>query len=144
MGILGDVYRFLATAEETGGRYALIEALILPGNGPPPHLHRREEEGFFILEGEMTIQIGQQRHVFGPGAFANMPIGVPHSFRNESDRPARMLITLAPAGLEKMFFEVGDPLQPGATEAPPVTQETIDKLTAAAPRFGIEFQLPQE
>jgi hypothetical protein len=48
-----------------------------------------------------------------------MPVGTPHSFKNESDKPARMLISVAPAGLEQMFFEVGVPVTPGATTAAP-------------------------
>jgi quercetin dioxygenase-like cupin family protein len=140
--IVGDVYRFLATGAETDGRYAQIEALVPPGGGPPPHVHRREEEGFYILDGEITFQIGDQRVVATKGMFANMPIGVPHSFRNESHRPARMLITVAPAGLEQMFFEVGVPLPEGATSALPPTPAEIEKLLAVAPRYGVEIQLP--
>jgi hypothetical protein len=64
--------------------------------------------------------------VAGPGMFANMPVGSLHSFKNETDRPARMLISVAPAGLEKMFFEVGQPVPAGATTAPPPTKEELD------------------
>ena len=77
------------------------------------------------------------------GMFANMPVGTPHSFKNESDRPAKILILVAPAGLEKMFFEVGLPVPPGATTAAPPTKEEIDKLLAIAPRYGIEIRLPK-
>src|SRR5262245_28338874 len=95
------------------------EAVVPPGGGPPPHVHSREEEGFYILEGEITFTIGDKRHVATAGMFANMPIGTPHSFKNESSRTARMLISVAPAGLEQMFFAVGQPVAPGATSAPP-------------------------
>src|SRR5262245_51095370 len=104
VAVVGDVYRFLATGEDTGGKYALWEAIVPPGGGPPPHVHSREEEGFYILEGEITFRIGEQRFVATAGMFANMPVGTPHSFANASNRPARMLISVAPAGLEKMFF----------------------------------------
>ena len=50
VAVLGDVYRFLATGEDTDGKYALWEATVPPGGGPPPHVHSREEEGFYILE----------------------------------------------------------------------------------------------
>ena len=59
--------------------------------------------------------------------FVNMPVGTPHTFKNESDRPAKMLISVAPAGLEQMFFEVGVPLAQGATTAAPPTKAEIDK-----------------
>jgi len=119
IAVVGDVYRFLATGEDTNGKYALIEAIVPPGGGPPPHVHSREEEGFYIIEGEIAFQIAERRIIAGPGMFANMPVGTPHSFKNESDRPAKMLIFIAPAGLEQMFFEVGVPVAQGATSAPP-------------------------
>ena len=58
VAVVGDVYRFLATGEDTNGKYALWEALVPPGGGPPPHVHSREEEGFYILEGEITFTEG--------------------------------------------------------------------------------------
>ena len=76
------------------------------------------------------------------GTFANMPVGTPHSFKNESRRPAKMLISVAPAGLEQMFFEFGVPVAQGATTAPPPTKEEIEKLLEVAPRYGIGI-LPQ-
>jgi mannose-6-phosphate isomerase-like protein (cupin superfamily) len=143
VAVVGDVYRFLATGEDTNGQYALWEAIVPPGGGPPPHVHSREEEGFYVLEGEITIHVGDKRLVVNAGMFANMPVGTPHSFKNESSRPARMLISVAPAGLEKMFFEFGVPLPEGSTTALPPTKEEIDKLLAVAPRYGIEIRLPQ-
>jgi hypothetical protein len=74
--------------------------------------------------------------------FANMPVGTAHSFKNESGRPAKMLISIAPAGLEKMFFEFCVPLAEGATTAPPPTQAEIEKLLEIAPRYGIEIRQP--
>src|SRR3954467_15286541 len=109
VAVVGDVYRFLATREDTGGRYALWEALVPPGGGPPPHVHSREEEGFYVLDGEITFTVNGERVGAKAGTFANMPVGTTHSFKNESDHPARMLISVAPAGLEQMFFKVGVP-----------------------------------
>src|SRR6516165_9668177 len=142
VAVVGDVYRFLATGEDTNGKYAMWEAIVPPGGGPPPHVHSREEEGFYVLEGEITFTIGETRLVAGTGMFANMPIGTPHSFKNESSRPAKMLISVAPAGIEKMFFEFGVPLPEGSTTALPPKKEEIEKLLAVAPRYGIEIMLP--
>jgi quercetin dioxygenase-like cupin family protein len=141
IAVFGDVYRFLATGEDTSGKYALFEAFVSPGGGPPPHVHSCEDEGFYVLEGEITFFIGDQRLFASAGMFANMPIGTLHSFKNESGKPARMLISVAPAGLEKMFFEVGVPVSPGATTAAPPTEDEIERLLAAAPRYGIEIKL---
>jgi quercetin dioxygenase-like cupin family protein len=142
VAVVGDVYRFLATGEETNGKYALWEAIVPPGGGPPPHVHSREEEGFYVLDGEITFTINGKRLVAGPGMFANMPVGTPHSFKNESGKPAKMLISVAPAGIEKMFFEVGVSLPNGATTARPPTKEEIERLVMVAPKYGIEIQLP--
>ncbi len=141
IGIIGDIYRFLATGEDTDGRYTMFEAVILPGSGPPPHTHSREEEAFYMLEGEVTFQIGDERLVAKPGSFINMPVGCQHAFKNETDQPAKMLISLAPAGLEEYFFEVGEPIVEGQVPPKP-TQKEIDKLLEAAPRYGIEIKVP--
>jgi quercetin dioxygenase-like cupin family protein len=93
------------------------EAIVPPGGGPPPHVHSREEEGLYIVEGEVTFQIGDKHMIATAGMFVSMPIGVPHSFKNESDKPAKLLIVVAPSGLEQMFFEVGVPLPEGSTIA---------------------------
>src|SRR5271167_5161841 len=94
IAVVGDVYRFLATGEDTNGKYALWEALVPPGGGPPLHVHSREEEGFYILEGEITFTINGERRTATTGMFANMPVGIPHSFKNESDQMAKMLISV--------------------------------------------------
>jgi quercetin dioxygenase-like cupin family protein len=142
IAVVGDVYRFLATGDETDGRYAMFEAVVAPGGGPPPHVHSREEESFYVLEGEITFQIGDERIVAQAGTFANMPVGSLHSFRNNTDTEARMIISVAPAGLEKMFMEVGQPVAFGQ-QAPPPSKAEIDTLLAVAPSYGIEIRLPQ-
>jgi len=141
IGIVGDIYRFLATGEETDGRYAMIEATVLPGGGPPPHIHRREDETFYVVEGEITMQIGDERRVAKSGTFVHMPIGNLHSFTNNTDTPAKLLISFVPAGLEKMFVEVGKELRDG--EMPDeVSPQEMEKILDAADRYGIEYKLP--
>jgi quercetin dioxygenase-like cupin family protein len=141
IGVVGDLYRFLATGEETNGKYAMWEAIVPPGGGPPPHIHSRES--FYVLEGQMTFQLGEDRFVVGTGTFLNMPVGSLHCFKNESGQPARMILSVAPAGLEEMFFEVGQPVADDAQSAPPPTQADIEKLLEAAPRYGIEIRVPE-
>jgi mannose-6-phosphate isomerase-like protein (cupin superfamily) len=133
IAVVGDVYRFLATGADTDGGYALWEAVVPPGGGPPPHVHSREEEGFYVLEGEIALHVGDERVVVAAGSFANVPVGTAHSFKNESTRTARMLVSVAPAGLEEMFFEVGVPLARGAMTALPPTKDEVGRLLAVAP-----------
>lgn len=143
VAVVGDVYRFMATGDDTDGKYAMFEAVVRPGGGPPPHIHSREEESFYVLEGEITFQVGDDRIVAKAGTFANMPVGSLHSFKNDTDKTARMVISVAPAGLEKMFLEVGKPVAFGQ-QAPLPSKAEIDKLLAVAPSYGIEIWLPQQ
>jgi quercetin dioxygenase-like cupin family protein len=141
IAVVGDVYRFLATGAETDGKYATFEALVPPGGGPPPHIHSREEESFYILEGEVTFTVGDERFTATTGTFANMPVGSLHSFKNVSGKTARMIISVAPAGLENMFLEVGQSI--GWGEPPPHPSATdIEKLLAVASKYGVEIKGP--
>lgn len=137
IGIVGDSYRFMVTGAESDGRYATFEATVYPGGGPPPHIHRREHETFYVLEGEITFFLGEERQVAGPGTFVNMPIGFAHSFKNETDQTARMIISVVPAGIEEYFFKVGQEFD-GKTPPKP-SEEEIGRLIAEAPNYGIEF-----
>src|SRR5437868_4954000 len=92
----GDLYTFLAVGEDTSRSYALWEAVVPPGGGPPPHVQSREDEGFYILEGEIAFVADGQKVIARKGTFLNVPRGVVHSFKNESQSDARMLILVAP------------------------------------------------
>lgn len=139
-GVVGDALTFLATGDDTGGAYAMMESTLTPGGGPPPHIHRIEEESFYILAGEVTFYVGDTRTVAGPGTFVRVPVGTTHRFKNETDKTSRMLITLVPAGLDRMFRELGVPLEPGQ-EPPPPSPEEIHRLMSRAAEFGLEFVL---
>jgi quercetin dioxygenase-like cupin family protein len=139
IAVVGDVYTFLAVGADTGGCYALWEAVVTPGGGPPPHIHTREQEGFYVFEGEVMFYADGKEVRGVPGTFLNLPPGKPHRFHNATARPARMLIWVAPAGLEEMFFEVGVPVTDlKAAPAPPSPAE-IERLLAAAPRYGLQI-----
>jgi uncharacterized cupin superfamily protein len=111
--VAGDSYRLLGTGAGTDASYVLLEAQVAPGGGPPPHMHAREEEGFYVLEGEIDFSAEGKTLRAGPGTYVNMPKTTPHSFRNNTDRPARLLILCAPAGIEQFFLEA-DGKQPEA------------------------------
>ena len=129
---------------QTRGTFGLAEFEVPPhAPTPPPHIHHAHEEGFYILEGEISFQIGENQIVATAGMFANMPVGTPHSFANKSHKPAKMLISVAPAGLEQMFFDIGVPVDQQATTAPPPSKAEIEKLLKVAPRYGIEIMLPK-
>ena len=98
----------------------------------------------FSLWNDRQSRLFTDPRALSPGDILTVRINISDRarFKNESDRPARMLISVAPAGLEGMFFEVGVPLAEGATTAPPPTKDEIEKLLAVAPSYGIEILLP--
>ena len=142
--VVGDRYVVKASGEDTGGAYALFDFLVLPGNGPPLHQHTREDEGFWILEGELAFYLGadQRRVVAKAGDYVHAAKGVPHCFRNEGSVPARAVVQVVPAGLERYFAEVGDELPDARAMPTPPGPDQIQKLLAAAPRYGLEIFAP--
>jgi quercetin dioxygenase-like cupin family protein len=138
----GWLLTFLATAEETRGQFALIEATARKGNVPPRHIHRREEETFYVLEGEMNVTVGDRTFKATAGTLVCLPRDVAHSFAIESEQ-LRTLILLTPAGLEGFFKEFSVPAP--AMTLPPADESAygeVQKLLEAAPRYGLEFLLP--
>lgn len=135
--VVGDLYTFLATGEDTSGAYAMIHATVPPGSGPPPHIHRREDEAFFVLEGELSFHIDGRSMAATNGTWATLPIGTLHAFKNTGTRPAKMLILVNPSGLEKYFEEIGH-----RSKEESVTAAAIEKLVAVAPKYGLEIHLP--
>jgi mannose-6-phosphate isomerase-like protein (cupin superfamily) len=107
-----------ATAQSTGGAFGLFESHIPPGFSPPLHIHHREDESFWVLEGEVTFVCGDRTFRAGPGSFVFTPRDVPHTFRVEGSTPARMLTLITPGGGEQFFASVGRPAE-GAGFPPP-------------------------
>lgn len=138
----GDRYIFLATGAQTKGAYFLFEAIVPPGGGPPSHFHKREEEGFYILEGTLDFTMGDKHIMAKAGDFVQFPIGVVHAFRNTGSGTAKMLAFCTPAGLEKYFEEVLEPVRNRSAAPQPVTEAFIGKLLAGAPKVGVEYLPP--
>ena len=120
----GDEYSIMAAGEDTDGHYFFVEAVVPPGGGPPPHIQTREEEGFYVTEGELVFGAAGKRVVATPGSFIHVPRGVPHHFKNESDADAKMVFFFVPAGIEGMFEEMAaDP----------------SRFVEIAREYGVEF-----
>jgi mannose-6-phosphate isomerase-like protein (cupin superfamily) len=135
--IVADTMTLKATAESTGGALVLLENLTAPGGGPPPHVHTREDEFFYVLDGTFEIRVGDELHVVEPGDFAFVPRGTVHSFRNTAARPSRILVGFTPGGIDGFFRESGRPAVDDGP-APPVDEDEIARTLAAAPRYGVE------
>ena len=136
-----------ATSEQTGGRYTLVEIHAPDGYGSVLHVHHREDEGFWIIEGELTFYVGDQTIKARPGSFLFGPKDVPHAFTVDSG-PARLLFVLSPAGFEGLIREMGEPArslsippQPEEPEEPPDEAE-MERLAALGARYGGEILGP--
>lgn len=136
--LMGAVLEIVLDGEQTGGTLAIAEDRSDPGFGPPPHVHTREDETFYVLEGEYLFAGGDVEVRARPGDVVHMPKGHVHWWRNVGDGPGRHLEIFVPAGLERMFEEVGEPVG-DPNEAPPPPDPQC--LLAAAPRYGVEFRL---
>jgi len=120
IAIAGDINSVLASKTDTGGTYGVVEAKVFPNGGPVPHIQTREHEGFYVLEGEITFTVEGKEIIAKPGTFVNVPPNVTHSFKNKTHVLAKMLIILAPGGLEKLFVEVGDAVSDPTVQFEPI------------------------
>jgi mannose-6-phosphate isomerase-like protein (cupin superfamily) len=139
----GTLATIKATAEQTGGHYTLVEILAPEGEGVL-HVHHFEDEGFYIIEGEMTFYVGDQTIKAQPGSFLFGPKDVPHAF-NVDRGPARLLFVLSPAGMEGLIREMGEPARslsiPPQPDEPPDEAE-MEQMMAIAARYGAEILGP--
>ena len=140
--VVGDRNHILVTGEESGGAFAMIEILVPPQHGPPPHVHHREDEVFYVLEGEFTFTVAGQTIHATTGQTLYGKRDVPHTFQNTGNQSGRMLVVVAPAGLEKFFAEIGTPLASPQSAPVEPTPADFERLLAAAPRYGLEIIVP--
>lgn len=102
----GSAHPFVADASTTGGRFDLMIGTFAPMTGPPLHLHHEQDDTFYVLEGTLTVQVGEEVFDIGPGDFLSVPPETPHTFDNlhNGDRPVRAINLMTPGG----FFDMLD------------------------------------
>ncbi|MGZ6675146.1 MAG: quercetin 2,3-dioxygenase [Solirubrobacteraceae bacterium] len=122
------------SAEQTDDSFALLESIAPAGDHTPLHVHHRDDEGFYVLEGELTLWAGDDKHVLRAGESVFAPRGVPHTLR-VGDRDARWLVTSTPAGFEAFVRAVGSTDPQAALPSP-------EELTRIASQDGIEILGP--
>ena len=142
--VAGGSYRIVISGKQTSGAYALIEMMVPPGNGPGPHAHAEIQESFYVLEGEVEVKTEAGNYTAVKGSFINIPLGgLVHCFKNQSDKMARLLCTVMPAGLEDLFAEVGEPAVFGVFIPPPPLDDVMkEKLMNLAKKYKQEFYPP--
>jgi quercetin dioxygenase-like cupin family protein len=126
--------RIHISAAQTDGSFALLESTGPAGDQTPLHVHHADDEGFYVLEGEITLWVGDEQHVLRAGESVLAPRGVPHTV-GVGDRDARWLVTSTPAGFEAFVRAVGSTEPQAALPSP-------DELARVAAEHGIEILGP--
>jgi quercetin dioxygenase-like cupin family protein len=138
---LGFLATIKASADTTAGRVAVIEHLGPRGAGSPLHVHRLQDEWFYVTEGEVTFWVGGQV-IHGPaGSFVYGPRDIPHTFEITSVQ-ARFLLVTEPAGFERLMRAAGEPAQSLTLPPPPAEPPDPARLAALAAEVGIEILGP--
>jgi quercetin dioxygenase-like cupin family protein len=119
---------------DTAGVVSAVESHDVPGGGPPPHIHTREDETFQVLEGDYEFTVGGSSFVAGKGATIFAPRGIPHTYRYLGQAPGRLMCVITPAGFERFFEAVG--------ALTPEQQQDIPRVLGIAKEFGLEILPP--
>ena len=140
--VLGDLYTFKVTGKQTNGAFTVMDQVIQPQSGPPPHIHHREDEAFYVLSGRFSFLCGDKQSIFEAGSFIYVPKGTLHTFKNIDAQQGRLLVTITPAGLEDFFYRIGTPAADLATP-PAFDPGVIDKLMQLAKDYQLDIRLPE-
>jgi mannose-6-phosphate isomerase-like protein (cupin superfamily) len=132
VNVLGDIITIKIAAEQTDDMFSLLEVSVPPQNGPPMHIHNREVESYYILEGDFEITVNDRTVKAPVGTFVSVPKGVPNTYKNVGNNEGRFLMFYSPANASKAFEEVG---QPVSSTTPP----DMDKMMSVMNKYGMEI-----
>jgi len=137
---LGGRFTAKVTEADAGGRFALVEAIAFRATEPPLHIHHKEDEAWYIVDGHMTFYVGDAVLEAGAGCFVFAPSGIAHTFTVDVE-PTRVLVFASPAGFEHFAVELGEP---ATTDEPPVglAMPGPDVLAPVAEKYGVEVVGP--
>ncbi|HEY3855724.1 MAG TPA: cupin domain-containing protein [Verrucomicrobiae bacterium] len=134
LNVLGIPMVIRIHGSDTGGVVSAVESHDLPGGGPPPHIHHREDETFQILKGEYEWTVGEKTFVARAGDTIFAPRGIPHTYRYVGQAPGRLMCVITPAGFERFFEDIGAlSLQ---------EQQDIPRVIEIGRKHGLEFPPP--
>lgn len=134
VNILGIPMLIRVQGSETNGTLAVVESHDQPGDGPPPHIHHREDETFQILEGEYEFSVAGKTVSAKKGDTLFAPRNIPHTYRCVGANGGKLSVIITPSGFEKFFEEIG--------AMTPQEQQDIPRVMAVAIKFGLEFLPP--
>jgi quercetin dioxygenase-like cupin family protein len=138
LSVMGGNYRVLVSGKQTNGTFSIIEMQVPPLNGPGPPSHADFYETFYVTEGEVEVHSEAGIYIAKKGAFVLIPEGgVVHYFKNASQKMAQIICTVAPAGLEEFFEEIGKPVSVGEFLLPPAMDpESLKTIKEIAQSHG--------
>ncbi|HXF56431.1 MAG TPA: quercetin 2,3-dioxygenase [Actinomycetota bacterium] len=136
---INTLTRVLAGADSTEGAMGVWEWRGTSAGNPPLHVHHREDEAFYLLEGRITFEVGEERLHASAGDFVFAPRDLPHRFAVESAE-ARMLVLVTPGGFERFFAAVGRPAE--SSGLPPLERPDPEALARAAAPYGVDILGP--
>ena len=139
MGMLATIK---ASTEGTGGRVAVIEHTSPQNSGSPLHVHHREDEWFYVLEGELTVWVDGQVIRAPAGSFVFGPKDMPHTFMVSAPEGARFLLVTEPAGFESFMRSSAEPARALTLPPPPSAPPDVERLGALAAEYGIDILGP--
>jgi mannose-6-phosphate isomerase-like protein (cupin superfamily) len=128
---------FKALGAETNGQFWALEGLADHNMAVPLHAHSREDEIWYVLEGEIAFTVGNETQIGGPGSFVYIPRHMPHTFQIRS-ATARWFGIGLPAGLDEWFFETGEPAQSLTLPPPPTSPPDVEAIIASLKAYGTE------
>jgi mannose-6-phosphate isomerase-like protein (cupin superfamily) len=137
---LGGRFTVKLPGDQCDQRFSVTESVAFQTTEPPMHVHQREDEAWFVLEGHLTFCVGEQVLEAGPGSFAYAPKGLPHTFTVDIE-PSRVLVFASPAGFEQFALDLGHPAT-GDDPPPGMAMPGPDVLGPVAERYGIDVVGP--
>ena len=141
--VLGELVTYKTTSEQTGGAYSLFEVTAQPGVGPLPHVQHREDESFYVLQGEFEFVVEGGTISAGLGSLIYVPRGNLHAHKNVGEGPGRMLVSQTPGGVCEHFFEeIGEPAMNGFKPLISEGPQDMRRIIAIAVEYGIEIPPP--
>lgn len=136
---LGELAIIHTSGKETSGSYTMIELYATKEGSPPWHVHHREDESFYVIEGAFTFYVGDKAIKAKAGDFLFAPKDIPHTYTVDSEGYARVLMTCSPAGFEDMVRAMSTPAT-SLIPPPPETADTdFEKIIELAGKYGVEF-----
>jgi quercetin dioxygenase-like cupin family protein len=136
---LSDVNSILVSGDDTNGEFCVVHCAVKKDDGPPLHLHEKEDESFYVLDGEIEMTLGTETISVKSGGYVFAPRGIPHTFKVKSDT-AKFLVTAYPAGFDSFVKELGVPYVEGMeTHVEPPTPEAMQHLLSVSKKYHITY-----